>query len=247
MKLLTIDIETRPMESRHWGIWGQNIAISQIQKPDGLLCFAAQFHGERKMHFASQWGDGEHAMVRAAHALFDEADAVMGWNSDKFDIPWLERCFIEHKFPQPAPFKKFDLMKAVKRHARLPSYKLDFVARWLGVGRKIKTGGWDLWDEVLAGDRLAMERMRKYNIQDTRLTEAVYDELHARGWVSAPVNAAILGGRVCPHCGSEKLQARGYESSATRLYKRWKCITCKRWSQSVASEPERATLKRIAA
>jgi DNA polymerase elongation subunit (family B) len=210
MRLLTIDVETRPMESRHWGLWGQNIGISQIQRPDGLLCFAAHFHGERKIHYASQWGDGERAMVRAAHRLFDEADVVMGWNSDRFDIPWLQRCFIEQKLPEPSPFKKYDLMKVVKKKARLPSYKLDFVARWLGVGRKLKTGGYDLWDEVLAGEDKARDRMRRYNIQDTRLTVDVYDELRARGWASPPINASILGGHVCPHCGGEKLQARGY-------------------------------------
>ena len=74
MRLLVVDIETRPMESRHWGIWGQNISISQIQRPDGLLCFAGQFVGERKVHFASQWGDGERAMVRAAQVA-----AMMVW------------------------------------------------------------------------------------------------------------------------------------------------------------------------
>lgn len=246
MRLLTIDIETRPMESRHWGLWQQNIGITQIRKPDGMLCFAAQFDGERKVHFASQWGDGEREMVKAAHRLFDEADVVMGWNSDRFDIPWIQRCFIEQKLAEPAPFKKYDLMRVVKRKARLPSYKLDFVAQWLGVGRKLRTGGFDLWDDVLAGDARAQDKMRRYNIQDTRLTGAVYDELMARGWASPPMNQSVRGGFVCPHCESERLQARGYEETLTRIYQRWKCLACKRWSRSVACEPGSAKLRAIA-
>jgi DNA polymerase elongation subunit (family B) len=245
-RILTIDIETRPMESRHWGLWSQNIGISQIQRPDGMLCFAAQFHGERRVHFASQWGDGERGMVKAAHRLLDEADVVMGWNSDKFDIPWLQRCFIEQKMPEPAPFKSYDLMKVVKKKARLPSYKLAFVAQWLGVGSKLRTGGWDLWDDVLAGDTKAHDKMRRYNIQDTRLTDAVYSELHSRGWASPPVNASIRGGFVCPHCESERLQSRGFMESATRLYQRWFCRDCGRWSKSVHSEPGSAKLKAAA-
>lgn len=246
MRLLVVDIETRPMESRHWGIWGQNISISQIQRPDGLLCFAGQFVGERKVHFASQWGDGERAMVRAAHRLFDEADVVMGWNSDKFDIPWFERCFIEQKLAQPSPFKRYDLMKVVKRHARLPSYKLDFVAKWLGVGQKLRTGGYDLWGDVLAGVEKAQDKMRRYNIQDTKLTGEVYAELNRRGWASPPVNASILGGHVCPHCESDRLQARGYELTATRRYRKWQCLDCRRWSRSVLCEPGSAPLRAAA-
>jgi DNA polymerase elongation subunit (family B) len=245
-RILCIDVETRPMESRHWGLWGQNISISQIQRPDGLLCFAGQFVGERKVHYASQWGDGERGMIRAAHRLFDEADVVMGWNSDKFDIPWLQRCFIEQKLHEPAPFKKLDLMKRVKAKARLPSYKLDFVAQWLGVGRKLRTGGYDLWDDVLAGCAKAQGKMGRYNIQDTRLTVAVYEELRARGWVSPPVNASIMEGHVCPHCEGERLQARGYEYRNTRRYKRWQCRDCHRWSSSVASEPGSASLRMAA-
>ncbi|KGQ19900.1 Phage exonuclease [Lysobacter dokdonensis DS-58] len=242
-RILCIDIETRPMESRHWGLWGQNIAISQIQKPDGLLCFAAQFVGERKVHYASQWDDGERGMVRAAHKLLDEADVVMGWNSQKFDVPWLQRCFIEHKLHRPSPFKQLDLMRAVKKYARLPSYKLQFVAGWLNVGSKLRTGGMELWDDVLAGDDKAREKMRRYNIQDTKLTGEVYAELSSRGWVSAPVNHSTLDGHVCPHCASDRLQARGYDFRATRRYKRWFCLDCKRWSSSVASEPGSAQLR----
>ncbi len=245
-RLLVIDIETRPMESRHWGLWNQNIGISQIQKPDGLLCFAAQFVGERRIHFVSQWDDGERGLARAAHRLLDEADVVLGWNSQKFDVPWLQRVLVESRLSQPSPFKQLDLMRAVKKQVRLPSYKLDFVGQWLGVGRKIRTGGYDLWDDVLAGDTKARNKMRRYNIQDTRLTGDVYAELRKRGWVSSPVNASIDLGHVCPHCESERLQARGYEYTATRRYKKWQCIDCKRWSRSVLSEPGSARLKAVA-
>lgn len=246
MRLLTIDIETRPMESRHWGLWGQNIGISSIQKPDGVLCFAAQFAGERKVHFASQWGDGERGMARAAFRLMDEADVVMGWNSDKFDIPWLQRLFCEQKLGEPSPFKRLDLMKKVKRKFRLPSYKLQFVATWLGVGSKLRTGGMDLWDDVLAGDPKARDKMRRYNIQDTRLTGDVYAELNARGWVSSPVNQSIRGGHVCPHCGGNELQGRGVYESLTRAYQRYFCKGCKRWSIGSQSLPGGAELKAVA-
>ena len=242
MKLLVVDLETRPIEARVWGLWGQNIGINQITDPGGVLCFAAQFIGEREMHFASQWDDGA-AMVRKAHRLLTEADAVVGWNSDRFDLRWLNRCFVEQGLSPPPPFVKVDLMKSVKRNVMLPSYKLDFVARWLGVGAKQRTGGFDLWSDVLAGDPKARAKMGRYNRHDVRITAAVFDVLAAKGWVKGLPNHAIDGGHVCPHCGSEKLQRRGYSVSKTRRYARWACRSCGGWSSSTVCEPGSAALK----
>lgn len=246
MRLLTIDIETRPIEARAWGLWGQNIGINQITNPGGLLCFAAKFHGERKVHFYSEWDDGEKCMARALYALLDEADAVAGWNSDKFDLRWINAQFLKQGMSKPSPYARIDLLRSVKRQVYLPSYKLDFVAQWLGIGKKIKTGGFDLWADVLAGCDTARRKMRRYNIGDTKLTEAVYDRLHAKGWVLGLPNAAQDGGHCCTNCGSEKLQARGEQRTKTRRYKRWQCKDCGTWSQSTHSEPGAARLKQVA-
>lgn len=243
MRLLTFDVETMPLEARTFGIWNQNIGISQIQQADYMACFAAKFHGERKVHFHSIWDEGPRGMALALHRLIDEADAVMGWNSNKFDLLWANRVFIENKKSEPSPYAKIDLMRAVKRKVRLPSYKLDFVSRWLGLGGKLRTGGFDLWSDVMAGDEKAMRKMRLYNIRDTQLTEQVFDVLHERGWVSGMPNHAIDGGHVCPSCGSGKLQSRGFAHSRTRRYRRFQCRDCGSWSQATKCEPGGAKVK----
>lgn len=249
MRLLTIDIETRPLESYHWGLWGQNIGINQIKSAGGLLCFAAKFHGERKMHFHSEWEDGSKGMARALYRLLDEADAVAGWNSDKFDIRWIQAQFIKHGMSNTSPFAKIDLMKSVKKQAYLPSYKLDFVARWLGIGAKVRTGGFDLWADVLACDEKARKLMRRYNIGDVTLTEKVFDRLNERGWVIGLPNGAHDGAVCCtnPMCQSERLQRRGYATTKTRRYARFQCRDCGTWLQAVHSEPGSAKVKAVAA
>lgn len=246
MRILTLDVETAPVQAWVWRLRDENIGINQVIKPDGLLTYAAKFHGEPKVHFGCAWVDGARSMARQLHALLDEAEAVAGWNSDKFDLRWINRQFVEHGLGQPSPFARVDLMKSVRKAVYLPSYRLDYVARWLGVGQKVRTGGFDLWADVMAGDEKAQALMRRYNIADTKLTEAVYDKLVERGWVRGLPNAAIDGGHVCPHCGGEKLQARGFQHSKTRRYKRWKCMTCFGWSQSTASEPGGAKVKAVA-
>lgn len=246
MRLLTIDIETRPIEARTWGLWGQNIGINQITDPGGLLCFAAKFHGER-VQFHSAWDDGERGMARALHRLLDQADAVAGWNSDKFDLRWIQAQFLRHGMSKPSPFVRVDLMKSVKRQVYLPSYKLDFVAQWLGIGRKVRTGGFDLWSDVLAGDEKAQRLMRRYNIGDTKLTEQVYDRLHARGWVLGLPNQAIQDGHCCPNCGGDRMQARGMQVTTTRRYQRFQCKDCGTWSRATSSEPGGAKVRTVAA
>jgi DNA polymerase elongation subunit (family B) len=246
MNLLTIDIETRPIVAYAWGIRDQNIGINQIIEPGGILSFAAKFHGKREVHFRSAWDDGELALLRAAHRLLDEADAVMGWNSDRFDVRWLYGQFVKHGMSRPSPFVKVDLMKSARHYLYLPSYKLDFVAQFLGVGQKVKTGGFELWTDVLAGCPKAQALMKRYNIADTKLTEAVFDRLSEKGWVRGLPNYAIEGGHACPHCGSERLQARGYQHSKTRRYKRYQCRDCHGWSQAATSEPGGAKVKAVA-
>lgn len=245
-KPLFLDVETMPLEGRVFGLWGQNIGLSQIVQTDWMACFAAKFAGERKVHFHSVWDDGARGMALALHRLLDEAEVVVGWNSDKFDLRWANRVFVEAGKSPPAPYRKVDLMKSVKRQVYLPSYKLDFVSRWLGLEGKIRTGGFDLWADVLAGDEKAMRKMRLYNIRDTQLTEQVFQKLHERGWVRGLPNQSIERGHVCPACGSEKLQARGTQANRTRRYQRWQCKSCGAWSQSVKSEPGGAVLKEVA-
>lgn len=244
-----MDIETRPIEAYAWSIWNQNIGIGQIKDPGALLCFAAKFHGSSRMQFFSEWEHGRKRMAQELYRLFDEADAITGWNSDKFDIRWINAQFLEFGLGKPSPYAKVDLLRSVKRQVMLPSYKLEYVARWLGLGGKVQTGGFDLWRGVMDGDDLSRRRMKRYNIHDVRLTEQVFDRLNEKGWVLGLPNASIAGGLCCsnPMCGSERLEQRGFQTTKTRRYKRYKCKDCSSWTQAVHSEKGSAELKPVAA
>ena len=246
MRLLVIDIETRPLLAYTFALHDQNIGINQIKAPDGMLSFAAQWVGERKIEFRSAWDGGERALVRRAGELLDEADGIIGWNSARFDTRWIQAQLARFGRKRVSPYVNIDLMRSAKRVWKLPSYKLDYVAQFLGIGRKVKTGGFDLWADVMAGDPAAQRQMRTYNIGDTRLTERVYQRMLAGGWVHGLPNAAIDGGHVCPNCQSENLQARGFRNTLTRRYKAWRCNDCGTWSQSTHCEPGSAKLKAVA-
>lgn len=243
---LILDIETKPMTLRGFGLRDQNFSIDQIVDAGGMLSFAAQWAGERKVEFRSVWGDGERNLIRYASEFLDEADAVVGWNSQKFDTRWVQGQQARFKLKRTSPFVNVDLMRSARRYFALPSYKLDFVANFLGLGRKLDTGGFSLWAGVMDGDERARKLMQRYNIYDTKLTGQVFERMLAGGWVHGLPNCAIEGDHACPHCASTRLQARGFAHSKTRRYRRWQCSDCGGWSQSVHSEPGSAKLKAVA-
>lgn len=177
MKILYLDIETTPIKAYVWGLWDQNIAINQIIEPTEMLCFGARWHGKKNVIFKSVHHDGKEAMLEELHALMEEADILVGWNSAAFDHKHINREFLENGLTPPSPVKDLDLMSVVKANFQFPSNKLDYVAQALGAGAKVKHSGFQLWIDCMAGDEKAWKEMKKYQLQDVNLLVDLYDIL----------------------------------------------------------------------
>lgn len=177
MKTLYLDIETTPIKAYVWGLWDQNVSIDQIIEPTTMLCFGARWGGTKKVIFKSVHHDGYKVMLEELHALMEEADVLVGWNSAAFDHKHINREFLENGFTPPSPVKDLDLMSIVKANFQFPSNKLDYVAQKLGVGAKVKHSGFKLWINCMAGDPKAWAEMKKYQIQDVNLLIDLYDIL----------------------------------------------------------------------
>lgn len=238
MKILALDIETSPAEVYAWGLWDQNIGLNQVAKPTRMLCFAAKFVGETGAPlFFSEHHDGTEAMLRAAHELLDEADVVIHWNGTSFDIPHLNREFLEHGFRPPAPFHEIDLCRVVKRRFRFMSNKLQWVTEQLGLEGKVKHEGFDLWLKCLAGDDKAWARMRKYNRRDVTLLEDLYEQLLP--WIPNHPNRRLTEPDAgCPRCGADesRLESRGYRYTAVSKFRRFCCRACGGWSSRTVKD-----------
>ena len=44
--MLTLDIETRPNLAHVWGLWQQNVGLSQIVERGHVMCWVAKWYGE---------------------------------------------------------------------------------------------------------------------------------------------------------------------------------------------------------
>jgi hypothetical protein len=232
VKILFLDLETSPINAYTWGLWDQNISIGQIIESTEVLCWGARWYGEKKVHFSSVHHDGKEVMLKKVHEMLDEADVLVGWNSQSFDSKHLKREFIENEMLPPSPYREMDLMRVVKSQFKFPSNKLDYVAQTLGVGAKVKHSGFDLWIKCMAGDNKAWREMKTYQLQDVNLLVDLYEKL--KPWIknhpSVPLYDGLEDG--CVVCASMNLTKRGYAYTNAATYQRLVCHDCGKWQKS---------------
>lgn len=231
MKTLFLDLETSPNLAHVWGLWNQNITIDKLVSTTEVICFGARWDGRNNVVFKSVHHHGKKAMLDELHRLMDEADVVIGWNSQDFDSKHIRREFLENGYLPPSPWKDLDLMRVVKSQFRMTSNKLDYVAQKLGVGAKVKHSGFQLWLDCMEGKRAAWKEMKEYQIQDVNLLVDLYDIL--KPWIKNGPNHALHDGEEhgCRNCGSQKLQRRGFARTGTATYQRYQCQACGTWQR----------------
>lgn len=231
MKILAIDIETSPNVVYTWGLFDQNVGLNQVISQTEVMCFAAKWLGQRKIHFYSTHHDGKAEMVQAAHDLLSEADVVMHYNGKQFDTKHLHREFLEAGLGPPEPFVELDLLTVVRSKFRFTSHKLQNITVQLGLEGKVAHSGFDLWRRCLDGDESAWRKMKAYNRQDVVLLEELYDML--RPWINNHPNHNLYDGRGgCPSCGSMSLVKRGVRRTSVSTFQRFHCQSCGAYSRS---------------
>lgn len=234
-KILVVDIETTPNLAWVWGLFKQNVAISQIAEAGEVTCFAAKWVGDENVMFYSTFHDGKDVMLDAAYVLLSDADIVVSYNGIRFDMPHLNREFIQAGKTPPSPYAQVDLLRTVRKQFKFPSNKLDYVSQALGLGAKQTHSGFQLWLDCMAEDEEAWALMQEYNEQDVRLTEDLYVRLLP--WISPHPSLALYtpGSEAedfCPNCGSDNLKRQGYAHTQVSTYQRYKCGDCGKWSRS---------------
>ena len=223
-KILVLDIETRPALSYHWRMFKENIGTDQVKESGGILCVGAKWVGKREIFLYSEWEHTQKGMLEAVRDLLNEADAVVTKNGDTFDIPHLTTAFLKHGVALPPPTTSIDLQKTLKKNLKFLSNKLDFVTQDLGIGKKVKHEGFELWRKVMEGNAAARKKMLRYCAGDVRLTDRLY-----RRMLPAIVNHPHMGftpKRQCGACGSEKVHVSKYRRTKTMRIQQLHCQSC---------------------
>jgi hypothetical protein len=225
-KLLVIDIEWSPATAYVWKMWDENISPAQLIDAGGLLCFCAHWVGKKDYIFMSEWTDGKHNMAAALRELLNEADGVITYNGNRYDLPKIRGHLMLEGLSPFAPPTSIDLIKTVKSLGFVMN-RLAYIAPLLGVGEKMKHEGFQLWRSVLEGDEKAQKRMKKYCIQDVKVTARLYQ--HILPFIHDHPHLGDNKGE-CGACGSSHIQMRGFRRSKFFKIQRLQCQDCGAWS-----------------
>lgn len=235
-KIALFDIETAPLLSWVWGRYEQNVIA--VEEDWYMLAVSWKWVGENKIHTRALCDypkydpdtEDDKLLCQDLWKVFDEADVLIGHNSDAFDIRKANARFVYHGMQPPSPYKSIDTLKLAKRNFRFDSNKLNDLGQLLGLGEKVPHSGFGLWKGCMTGDKASWKIMKDYNARDVDLLEKVYERL--RPWSSTLPNLSLFtGGHTCPSCQSPKLQKRGFMTALTRKYQRYQCTECGHWSK----------------
>ena len=239
-KILVLDIETAPLKAFIWKLWKENIPINSIISDWFCICWSAKwlFNSDIYSDCATPkeaLNEDDSRVMISLKSLLDEADIVLTYNGNKFDIPRINSRLLLNNINPPKPFTSLDLYTHVKKKFNLSSNKLDYLATILHLPNKLYTD-FNLWKACTEGNKDALDRMVEYNKYDVELLESVY--LKVRPWIQGHPNLGLYletDKPVCPNCGSHLLQDAGYYYTSTNRYKLYQC-ECGAFSRMRTSE-----------
>lgn len=233
-KILTIDIETKPLKVYTFGIRDQYINPEQIIEDWSVMSWAAKWVGNDEVMYQDLSLNNDYTkdeiIIYGIWELMNEADVIIGQNSIRFDIPKLNGKFEKYKLGPPRPYKSVDTYR-IKKKLGLTSSKLEYSTEYYNERFKklkhSKFAGFSLWSECLKGNAEAWAEMKKYNIHDVLATEELYLNTLAK-WDNS-INYGVYTGvkECCPTCGGTNLEENDFIYTKTGAYKGFICLDCK--------------------
>jgi hypothetical protein len=226
---LFFDIETSFNVGIFWRSgYNLNINPGDIIHERAIICICYKWEGEEEVH-SLQWDSkqSDKAMLKKFLKVMAQANEIVAHNGDRFDMKWLRTRCIFHDLAMPPVHNTIDTLKEAKRYFNFNSNKLDYIAKFLGVGAKMETGGLDLWkDIVFKKSPEAMDKMVAYCKMDVKVLQTVFDKLNA--YTQSKVNYAVLRGGDkydCPQCGNTNVRYNKKVTTSAGTIHHW--LNCK--------------------
>jgi hypothetical protein len=241
-KITLLDIESCPTLAYVWQMYEADVIA--VKEDWFMLSYAYRtlgnkivqckclpdFKGYEKDH------QNDRELVRHIWEVLDGSDVIIAHNGDRFDLRKINARFVFHGLKPPSPYISIDTLKIARRYFKFDSNKLDLLAEYLGVGKKLPTLGFKkTWLGCMAGDKTQWGMMRRYNKHDIELLEGVY--LKLRPWAkNHPRLSNFHKGDMCPNCQSGNIQYRGFSYTRTGKRRRYCCKDCGAWETAVKLE-----------
>lgn len=229
-KRLYFDIETSPNMVFSWNI-GYNLILNHesIIKERAIICICYKWENEDKV-YSLKWDKGDDKkLVQDFANIINNCDEAIGHNSDRFDTKWVRTRAIFHGVSMQPKIQSIDTLKLSRNGFKFNSNKLDYISQFLGFGKKMDTGGFGLWkDIVLKNCNKAMNTMIEYCKKDVILLEKVHKVLDK--YTIHKTHKGVFEGKhkcSCPNCASSNTVSNGNRITASGTkYKKMQCLDC---------------------
>lgn len=177
-KKLFFDIEISPNLVVSWQIGRKiNLSTENIVEERKIICICYKWANDPKI-YSLVWDQNsdDKTLLEKFSKVIEEADEVIGHNSDSFDIKHVRARCLYHDIPFPIKLNSIDTLKMARQGYKFNSNKLDYIAKFLGVGAKTDNGGLELWKDIfLFNSKDSLNRMVEYCKNDVDILEKVYN------------------------------------------------------------------------
>lgn len=231
IKRLFFDIETAPMIVYSWRVgWKLTIGTDNIINDWKIICISYKWEGEDKVH-TLDWGKEmcDKKLLEDFIKIANQADEMVAHNGDRFDIKKIRTRCIFHRIPMFPDYKTLDTLKKAKSGFNFNSNRLDYIAKFLGVGAKLEHEGFNMWVKCMQGDKEALKAMVEYCEMDIIVLEDVF--LTMQNYIKHNIHTGVIGNNLkhsCPNCGSEETTLLKNKVTAMGTVKRlMECNSCK--------------------
>ena len=234
-KRLFFDAETSPNIGFFWKA-GYDLKVTHecIIEERALICICWKWEGQDRV-YSLQWDENQsdEALLRKFVPELLKADEAIAHNGDRFDIPWVRTRCIYYGIPFPPQVTTIDTLKSARGKFNFNSNKLDYIGKYLGLGGKAPTGGFDTWKDIkLKKCPKAMAKMIRYCKQDVRLLEQIFDRMNPY----LPAKTALsCEARACPECGEQMVISKTRVTAAGYKQAQLRCKECGKYRTVAAS------------
>lgn len=231
-KILLFDIETMPMEFYAWSLRQKYLSLDMMKEDWSVLSYAAKWLDQDEIFYESIEGQknqrDDRKILKKIWKLLDEADIVVGHNSDAFDIKKLNARFIMNGMQRPSKYKKMDTCKMARKNFGFTSNKLSYLTSVLCTEHKKSDHnefpGFKMWLECINKNKRAFNTMKEYNMLDVTSLEELFKKMLP--WENAGIFNLYTNGEPKCSCGSTKFKRIADYRTNACVYERHRCTNC---------------------
>jgi len=230
IKRLFFDIETSPMIVYSWRTgYKINISTENIIEDWKIICISYKWeHEDTVKNLRWDKNKCDKQMLIDFINIMNEADECIAHNGDRFDIKKIRTRCLFHRIPMFPKYRSLDTLKKAKSGFNFNSNRLDYIAKFLGVGAKLEHDGFDMWVKCVNGDETALDKMVEYCDMDIIVLQDVFHAM--QNYILNNTHTGTHNNKLkcsCPNCSSNDISLLKNAFTAKGTIKRViQCNTC---------------------